>query len=910
MLTSKVWSDISAAEQYYPHLSQDDFSYYLENYIAHFHGKIAERIGHHGKEVTAERFSSFLHAIDFETGQKFRVKNMKGARVGIDLCANVPKSVSVVHALTNDPAILEAIEYGNTQMMKVIETYAQYQQNTKTQRNYFYSKQLLWSSHLHKNTRPNKVTMPDGKVVVAPDCHLHFHNFLNSFTWNEDKQRYQALEVLEIFRRLPYFEKTFHSIVSKRLQDSGYQIDRSENGFYELAGVSKSIIQRFSNRTQSIEKFASDKSITDPKIKGELGSKLRLGKNASTVKEEDLKDHWASRLTKKELETIQTLKGKTFERGKPLSLKECVDRAISHHLEREAAAPTERVLATAMTYGYGSYLPDDFRRELNSKDNILQREIEGMNYLTTEEMRLAEEKLIMLAINGKGKCPTINAHYSPEPGHLNTQQANAVNAILKSTDRTMALKGSAGVGKSYLLKSVGEGVAQAGKSLYAVTPSTQAAKVLSDENFNATTVAALLHNPKLQEKLRNQVLILDEAGQCGLKDMTKILALAEKYNTRTILSGDTKQHNPVGQDAMRLLETQSQIQSVTVNKIMRQKPEAYKAAVQKLAVGRTMEGYQDLDKKLSAIKEEPDHDKRLNQIAEDYIASVSKGRSALIVSPTNYEGQILNEVVRDKLKTSGKIKGKERSFERLINMSFTESQKLDVVNYSENMVVRFLKNQKSGLYAGSHHEVIPSKDNQGISIRDLKSGKIQKLPIENTKHFDVFQKAKAPLAQGDLIRLTQNIRTGQTKLNNGNTYTVKRLNKNSITLNNGKTIPNDAYHWKHGYTETSHSSQGKTKDDVFISMSDMSFAAVNEQTLYVAASRGKYSARIYTSSKDDLKRAVARSGVRVTAREVAEGHEQRLLQQKQQAHHRALNEKIRENERIQERGKTATRSLS
>ncbi|MFY0689078.1 MAG: relaxase domain-containing protein [Cyclobacteriaceae bacterium] len=908
MLTNNISRDRISALQYYQQgLSLDDY-YRSDQVDAVYKGKLAERLGLAGAEVSDDNFSALLSGV--VSGEKLRVRDLEQARVGYDFTANCQKSISLVYSITHDPAILEALQHANAQMMAEIEAYSQYQQNTETQRVYKYSGELVYSSYLHRATRPNLVKDSNGKSVLAPDPHLHVHNFVNAHTWNADKQRYQALELGDaVYRRLPYFEKVFHAHLAHGLQQAGYQIQRTENGFYELAGVSRSVLERFSNRTLAINDFADKHKITDPKVKGELGAKLRNAKSKASIKEKELFDHWLSRLSAEELSGIEHLKGKAFDRPEPLSLAACVDRAVSHHLEREAAAPYERVVSTALTYGYGSYLPDDVKNEISSREDILHHEIEGMEYITSEEMRVAEEKLIEMASSGKGKFPALNAEYIPKPEFLNQQQKHAISSILSTSDRTIILRGLAGTGKSTLLKSVADGVQQSGKSLYAACPSTQAVKVLEEDGFEATTVAALLHSQKLQERLRNQVLVLDEAGQCPLKDMSKVLALSEKLGFRCVLSGDTRQHAPVGQDALKILETQSKVPLVTVNKIQRQKPEVFKAAVQKMATGRTLEGLNDLEKRMDAIREIPDHEERINKLADDYIDSVSKGRSGIIISPMNFEGAQINEIVRGKLKEKGVVKGKDREVDQLHGLSYTDSQKRDLVNYSENMVLRFSKNQK-GFRAGSHWQVLPVKNHKEVSLQDLKTGKVSQLPVSSAQHFEVYQKAKAPLAQGDLIRLTQNVRVEGKKLNNGNTYTVQKLSKKGITLDNGKTIPNDVYHWKHGHVFTSHSAQSKTKNDVFISMSDRSFAAVNEQSLYVAASRGQYNATIYTSSKDDLKRYVARSGVRVSAREVAEGHEQRVLQQKRQAHHRVLTEKQREHGRIQEQQKTASRSIS
>jgi ATP-dependent exoDNAse (exonuclease V) alpha subunit len=69
---------------------------------------------------------------------------------------------------------------------------------------------------------------------------------------------------------------------------------------------------------------------------------------------------------------------------------------------------------------------------------------------------------------------------------------------------------------------------------------------------------------------------------------------------------------------------------------------------------------------------------------------------------------------------------------------------------------------------------------------------------------------------------------------------------------------------------TSHSSQGKTVDRVFIAQSSQSVPASSKQQFYVSISRGREQCRIYTDDKKALEKAVTRDGQRMTARQVLE----------------------------------------
>ena len=54
-----------------------------------------------------------------------------------------------------------------------------------------------------------------------------------------------------------------------------------------------------------------------------------------------------------------------------------------------------------------------------------------------------------------------------------------------------------------------------------------------------------LEDPKLQSKLKGQVLWVDEAGLMGTRTMAQVFELAKQHDTRLILSGDDKQHGAV-----------------------------------------------------------------------------------------------------------------------------------------------------------------------------------------------------------------------------------------------------------------------------------------------------------------------------------------------------------------------------
>src|SRR5690606_36765325 len=91
-----------------------------------------------------------------------------------------------------------------------------------------------------------------------------------------------------------------------------------------------------------------------------------------------------------------------------------------------------------------------------------------------------------------------------------------------------------------------------------------------------------------------------------------------------------------------------------------------------------------------------------------------------------------------------------------------------------------------------------------------------------------------------------------------------------IQLNNNKTLHKEFKDFKHGYVETSYSSQGKDANTVLIAQSVLSVPASSERQFYVSTSRGTDQVMIFTDDKAELKKAVMRNTDRVTAQEIAE----------------------------------------
>lgn len=897
-----------AASNYYSSGLKTEGHYYQEEVTAYWEGEASKdkSLSLYGKKVTDAVFNALIHNRNHHTNKKLTALDKIDRRAGYDIGTSAVKSVSLVNAITKDPEIFDAHKYANRMMMLAIEKDAQVQANTQYARFTETTSNMIWASFHHFTSRP--VEVRNGKEkIYASDMQLHTHNFCINASKSSTRDKFLALEIGKVYRLAPYYQALYHSYFSKRLNDIGYVVERTKDA-YEIKGVSRSMIDRFSSRRMEILALAKEKGITDPKALAKLSITTRNSKGKSIGKDA-LYELWKARLSPQEFQALFEIKGKYSQSTPAISAKEAVQRSLDHFLERNSTAQEKRVLGYALELGYGTLLPNDVQQELSRREDILYAKDQDISIITTRDMVRAENKLIQLAVSGKGKFRPINPNYKSKLDFLNEDQKNAVKTALTSSDFVVGTQGIAGGGKTTLLSEVAKGVAQAQKKMLAIAPSSQAVQVLKQEGFDAHTVAAFLVNPKLREKLSGGVLLYDEASLSGVKSLSQVLEKAKQQKAQVILSGDIKQMGSPGEygDAFRILQKDAKINTAHVKKNMRQQPTEYRKAVNQIASGRVLQGYQTLDK-MNAVKEIPDTDERLYAIANDYLQSIKAKRSAVIVSPTNFEGKLITEIVRKQLKAKGHIKGKERSYPTLKNLSLTDSQKKDPNTYEKGQVLRFTKTQKGGFKAGSHYEVVKN-DKSEIKVQDIQSKQILPLAIDRTAHFAIYQKSEIRIAAGDMIRPTENLKSKeQTRIHNGSPQKVKGFVGQDIKLENGRTLSKDSFHLKHNYVDTVHSSQGKTAQDVYISMSDASFAGVNEKAFYVGVSRGKNNIRLYTSDKDQLKIAISKSAYQTTAREVETEHQRRLFEQKQRQYHQNLTQNKQHNV-TREKYKQPTRNI-
>jgi conjugative relaxase-like TrwC/TraI family protein len=855
----------AAAETYFDeHLSHNDY-YTQGEVVADGHnagrwiGLGAERLGlAQGEVVTRDSFLKLCDNQYPDTGKQLTPQNFKNRRIFFDFVCSPPKSVSVLAVTMNDQRIVQAHQEASTFALRELETFAAarirkngIQELNRTTGN------VIGAAFMHTTSR-------------ALDPQLHTHFVLFNSTWDSKERRWKALQTGAMFGAINYATEVYRNELAKRLHQIGYQTRKAANGF-EIDGIEQKLIERFSKRSRQ-------RDMAVKRQEAKLGRKLTKKEVAHVVhqsrpkklkgaSDEMVRQQHLGEIGFFEKRTLHKVVAAADGKSKPFEWRtwsgEALDHGIAHVFERNSVVPQHRILETALAKGCGQLDLKELKGELSKRANLVRV---GDEFSTREI--LEKELFLIRTVNvGLNIAVPFVARYEPSL-KLGADQSKALAHVLTSTDKVTGFRGLAGSGKSTALVELSRVLHNEGYQPTFCAPTASAVDTLRKDNLEAVTLAKFLSDPVAQMRLSHRsVIVLDEAGAVGLNDMAALFHIAHNAHCRVVFSGDTGQHASVARgDALRILEQYSGYRFSELTTIRRQKSKAFRQVVELAAAKETDKAFAKLVE-LGAVSELPtDHSELYQRAADAYLAATKQGKSALLVSPTWAEIEAVTEKVRDTLKAQGSISQQDETVTVFDSLSWTEAQKKNLSQYEPGQRLRFVRRTKH-FDRGETVEVGAVLEN-GLRVRRADGSEIDFIPASTAASFDVGEARELKVAAGDWLLLQANAVAVRKHFINGERVQVREIRDGCISLADGRILPADYNAFTHGYAVTSHSSQGKTVDEVLLVASSKSFAAVNREQFYVSISRGRERAHVFTDDADLLGRRVTDSHERKAAIEL------------------------------------------
>jgi conjugative relaxase-like TrwC/TraI family protein len=882
MVTAKTQYNLRNAQEYFEeHLCVGDYYDEGQRVAGQWLGLGAEWLGLTGK-VRAEAFLHLCENRHPASGESLTQRlnttrkdeasdHAANRRVFYDFTFSPPKSVSVAALVGADERILTAHAQAVRSAMKEFEAFA----TTRVR---------VGEANGDRSTGNFVAALFTHDTSRALDPHLHTHCIIFNATWDSVEKRWKALQNYELLRARKFAENVYYHELARKLRSFGYEICNLPRGDFQMEGISEAVCERFSKRDTQIDKALAKLLAEKPQLasanfkalRAQLAVKTRAKKRKDLGRSE-LRILWDSQLNEGERAALRRRPSHSEKAAdNRMNVGEAVQWAEDHLFDRHSVVLECQLWQQALERGRGENFSIAQVKEFTSQRPYI-RNSERPAEVTLREVLQRELEIVQAVKDGVGNCRPLVEHSYPINPKLDDEQRLALDSLLHSANVVSLFRGGAGTGKSFVLRELVEQLRQSGKAVVVLAPQRQQVVAMEQAKFpSPTTVTNFLLKRELAEVA---VIVVDEAGQIGGRQMSELLQLARERNARVILSGDTRQHGAVeASDALLAIERHSSVNPVQLHTIRRQDPalgrdkkerrqiNQYRKAVEVAAAGKLAESFERLDKMGAVVA--CGLGEQADKLADEYVRLTEGEASTVVVSQTWGEVHRVNSKVRDALKGKGLLGAHDVTVQALDKLDLTNAQKRDERFYPKDAVIVF--NQKVRQTEPGVRGKLAGIVKAGLLVEV--DGKCVTVSNKVLDKINVCLPREIPVTQGDKLHLKANRKlVSGARVTNGELVAVKSVHANgNIELTDGRILDKSFREFLPGYAVTSYGSQGKTVDYVLFSDSTIK-AATNAQQWYVTISRGRRGVRIFTPDKEQLRENLARSGHRPLALEFAGG---------------------------------------
>ena len=241
-------------------------------------------------------------------------------------------------------------------------------------------------------------------------------------------------------------------------------------------------------------------------------------------------------------------------------------------------------------------------------------------------------------------------------GTLSDEQREALHHILGDGQLTSVV-GLAGAGKSTLLATAQDAWGQRGVTVHGAALAGKAAEELeSASGIASRTLASLELSWKngYEPIARGDVLVVDEAGMIGTRQMARVTEKMTEIGAKLVLVGDPDQLQPIeaGTPFRRSVKAHG---AARLTEIHRQRAEWQKRASRDLAAGDVTKAV-DQYRKRDAVTQVEDRGSAIEALVETYamdVAANGTSRMRLAFAHKRKDVHALNQAIRSALRSDG-----------------------------------------------------------------------------------------------------------------------------------------------------------------------------------------------------------------------------------------------------------------
>jgi conjugative relaxase-like TrwC/TraI family protein len=583
------------------------------------------------------------------------------------------------------------------------------------------------------------------------DPNIHSHCVcMNVAGVPEDRvsDRYAAkhltIEPKQLFRWQVAVGAAYRSALAEQLATEGLKARPAGRGQWELAGLPQELLKVFSKRSHQIEEAAGRAASASQK---EIAALRTRNAKETVPTDEELEQRWHAELA--------TTGVKPWEAALDPSPVYDVDlskeRDHGHQIfdPPEIAGQGPVAIAASVLFSHESVIDRRRLLEAGLVEAALQQkgpeavyeelaELEANGELqrlsadcwTTPAIAACEAAMLRAADRPQErewfKVDALAAALEQAP-HLATEQRDAVREAAR-TDGVSIIEAGAGTGKTTLACVLVDAARRSGLQVIGLAPSWVAADELSKSTqIEAMAIARWRYDfehgrgNRLDEKT---VIVVDESGMTGTRDMSAILTAAHEHGSKIVLIGDRRQLASVsGASALRAVSDVVR-RGAVLDGVRRQKVEWQRGASVVMSRGDAEAGLRAYAarKRVELVSGETAAMNRVISIWQEHRSR--HGDDVLIVTRRNADCCALNRVARDILKAEGRIHGEEfsvPSIDREGKQTRLALASGDQVRFGENLPHLEIRNGNRGSvqkiepgHGGDPHIAIELEDGRRV----------------------------------------------------------------------------------------------------------------------------------------------------------------------------------------------------
>lgn len=891
-------SGLSSSAQAASYYEADD--YYAEGGLApsEWRGEAAKALGLSG-EVDRDAFKALLDGV-LPTGQVLGTHRggEREHRPGWDLTFSAPKSVSVMALVAGDTRLIAAHDEASRRALAYVERHgAATRVRDGAEVAHVKTGNLAAATFRHETSR-------------AQDPQLHTHSVILNAT-RDREGTWRSQEGRTFFQLHKAAGEIYRQELAAAAERLGYALTVGKESTFELAGVPEAALKAFSHRAAQIEARLAERGKTretasaaerqmatlDTRMakeahdRADLVTAWRASADAAGFHREArfaLMDQAKARAEQRSAEDRLARQGeaeaaaraavgfaaeKLGERQSVFSAAELEKEAGRRLMGRAGQAEVLGAISRAAEVG-----------DLETRTHSDRRGAEGAGFTTRQN--IADELALLRAeYRGRGMAQPIAGSVeaarivasavlaAKDQGHAWTaDQQAATRAILTSRSQVVAVQGYAGTAKTTtVLATFAKAADAAGYEVRAMAPSASAAQTLGQALGLESQTQTLARHLKTEADRgearapRREVWLVDEASLVSARDMALLLERAEAVGARTVLVGDTKQLGSVGAGAAFTQLQGAGMETARLTEIVRQTNAKTKEAVEATLEGQIRRAFEALDAGGGRIIEAATPEARRASLAADYARLSPQERARTIVIDPSREGrEALNAEIRRELIAQGAL-GKDAIVASvLVAKDLTKAEARQVDSYGAGEVVVFSQHdQTHGVRRGEAFTVAGVDAEQGRLSLVGETGRALDWAPGQWGKAEAFTRETRELREGDRVEFTRND-PAMGRANGGQGEVTRIVDTRSVEIlradGRAEILSLDQardQHLRHAYVQTAHAAQGRTAERVMVHAESGRANLVDQASMYVALSRARSEAVVYTDDRGKLAVGVA-----------------------------------------------------